>query len=300
MIDLDGFLKIIEEGQGVSPHTLKAYRSDLNSFFAELKENRGNPGLAEIELHHLRLFLSDLISRGYAPATVARKAAALRAFFAFMHRQGKIASNPATLLKSSPGPRGLPTVLSSQQIDSLFQVMHGNGFINIRDRALFEFLYSTGARVSEACGLQIGDLDIEEGIARLLGKGNKERLAALGKFAREALDEYLPLRQQKAQARADQHVFLNDRGGPLSDRSVRRILKKRLLAADLPISISPHSLRHSFATHLLQGGAGLREVQELLGHASVNTTQIYTKISPEQLREVYLRNHPRARPVSDS
>ncbi|MFT7618077.1 MAG: integrase/recombinase XerC [Planctomycetota bacterium] len=299
MVEFDEFLKIIEEGRGVSKHTLKAYRSDLHSFFTDLAENRGNPALAEIELHHLRQFLSNLIAQGYARSTVARKTAALRAFFSYMHREGHVAENPAGLLKASAGPRGIPTVLSAEQIATLFDVMDGNGFISIRDRALFEFLYSTGARVSEACGLKLADLDLEQGIARLWGKGNKERLAALGRYAREALDEYLPLQKIKRKNDTNSHVFLNDRGGPLSDRSVRRILKKRLLEADLPVSISPHSLRHSFATHLLHGGAGLREVQELLGHASVNTTQIYTKISPERMREVYLENHPRARLTSE-
>lgn len=297
MVEFDEFLKTIEEGRGVSKHTLKAYGSDLHSFFTDLAENRGDPALLEIELHHLRQFLSNLITEGYARSTVARKTAALRAFFSHMHRGGHIPENPASLLKSSSGPRSIPTVLSAEQIQTLFDVMQGNGFINIRDRALFEFLYSTGARVSEACGLKLIDLDLEQGIARLWGKGNKERLAALGRFSRESLEEYLPLQKVKAGSKEASHVFLNDRGGSLSDRSVRRILKKRLLEADLPVSISPHSLRHSFATHLLQGGAGLQEVQELLGHASVNTTQIYTKISPEMLRDVYLKNHPRARLV---
>ncbi len=299
MIELDAFLKVMQEGKGVSKHTLKAYRSDLHSFFTDLAENRGNPKLTDVELHHLRHFLSNLVTEGYARSSIARKAAALRAFFSYSHREGMIPENPAASLKTSSGPRGIPTVLSSEQIEVLFDAMHGNGFINIRDRALFEFLYSTGARVSEACSLTMADLDVEEGIARLMGKGDKERLAALGRYAQEALDEYLPLRAAKAKKERSLHIFLNDRGGPLSDRSVRRILKKRLMEADLPVSISPHSLRHSFATHLLQGGAGLREVQELLGHASVNTTQIYTKISPEQLQEVYLKNHPRARLIPE-
>lgn len=294
MVEFDEFLKVIKEGRGVSKHTLKAYGSDLHHFFTDLAENQGDPALAEIELHHLRQFLSNLIGQGYARSTVARKTAALRAYFSHQHREGHIDENPASQLKSASGPRGIPAILSAVQISSLFNTMHGGGFINIRDRALFEFIYSTGARVSEVCGLRMTDLDVEQGIARLWGKGNKERLAAIGRFARTSLEEYLPLQKVKSTGEDPPHVFLNDRGGALSDRSIRRILKKRLLQANLPDSISPHSLRHSFATHLLQGGAGLREVQELLGHASVNTTQIYTKISPETLRAVYLKNHPRA------
>ncbi|MCB9833304.1 MAG: tyrosine recombinase XerC [Planctomycetes bacterium] len=295
MDEIDRFLKVQEEGRRVSANTLRAYRRDLELFLEHLEERAGAPAWTEIELHHLRLYLSRLVEEGYARTSIARKAAALRGFFGHLTREGLIPSSPAALLKSAAGPRRIPGVLSPTQVEELLAVMGGNGFRNIRDRALFEFLYSTGARVGEACGVGLDALDLGQGIVRLFGKGRKERLAALGRYAREALDHYLPLRNIRAGQADHALVFINDRGGPLSDRSVRRILKARLLEAGLPTSISPHGLRHSFATHLLQGGAGLREVQELLGHASVNTTQIYTRISPEGLRKVYLESHPRAR-----
>ena len=299
MREIADFLKVLQSGRQVSEHTLKAYRTDLTLFFGNLRDKGGNPSLAEIELHHLRLYLSGLVESGYARSSVARKAAAIRSFFRYLHKNNRIDSNPAALLKNVIGPRGLPTVLGPEQVESLFAAMRGDGFTSMRDRALFEFIYSTGARVSEACSLDLAALDLEEGIVRLLGKGNKERLSALGSYAIEALRDYLPLRREKAQHVDTEAVFLNNRGGGLSDRSMRRILKKRLLEAGLPSNVSPHTLRHSFATHLLRGGAGLRDVQELLGHSSVNTTQIYTKISPAQLREVYLKNHPRAQKTGD-
>lgn len=295
MGEVEAFLKVMREGRRVSPHTLRAYHSDIRLFLEFLEEACGAPALADIDPRHLRRYVGRLTEKEYARATIARKAAALRAFFRFLHAEEKIPSNPAALLKSGNGPRRLPKVLSTEELQRLLAAPGGDDFLPSRDRAILEFLYSTGARVGELVAVRWRDIDLRQGTVRLLGKGSKERLAMLGRFASEALETHRPLAAARAHPDSDDRVFLNHRGRPLSDRSVRRMLKKRLLEAGLPIQVSPHTLRHSFATHLLQAGAGLRAVQEMLGHESVNTTQIYTRISPRHLRDVYRRAHPRAK-----
>ncbi|MEE9391876.1 MAG: tyrosine recombinase XerC [Planctomycetota bacterium] len=295
MDEIDLYLASMRDGQRVSPHTLRAYGTDLVMFFEWLSADKGDPGLKSIEAHHLREYLGELRRADRARATIARKAAALRGFFGFLHREGRLSGNPAALLRSSAGPRKLPAALSEEQLQNLLSAPQGNNFIDLRDRALLEFLYSTGARVGEVCALSVEQIDLAEGVVRLFGKGKKERLALIGRYAKEALAAYLDIRRGRRQDGIGEPLFLNHRGGALSDRSVRRILKKRLMQAGLPSSVSPHTLRHSFATHLLRHGAGLRSVQELLGHESVNTTQIYTKITPEHLAEIYKRAHPRTR-----
>lgn len=297
--DLQRFLQDVLIARRASPQTVRAYRSDIAGLMTALQERHGAPSLQEVESWHLDAWLGDMIGDGYARTTVARKTAAVRAFFSWLHESGRLEANPATLLSSSTGPRKIPRVLTTEDIERLLNTPAGSSFQDARDRALLELLYSTGARVSEAIGLDVDGIDLEAGVVRLVGKGDKERLGVLGRFAREAIETWLPLRNIRAAPHAEQALFLNTRGGPLTDRSVRRLLKKRLLQAGLPPDVSPHTLRHSFATHLLQGGAGLRDVQEMLGHASINTTQIYTRISPEHLRRVYLAAHPRAREAAE-
>ncbi|MEZ6196476.1 MAG: tyrosine recombinase [Planctomycetota bacterium] len=294
MEEVDRFFEVLREGRRVSPHTLRAYRSDVALFLEFLAASAGDPPLEAVETRHLRRYLGVLTDREYARTTIARKVAALRGFFGFLHAEGRIPHNPGALLRSTAGPRRLPKVLTDEELERLLSAPSGRGFLARRDRAILEFLYSTGARVAELVGARWSEIDLDEGVVRLFGKGRKERLALLGRFAREALDAYRALALAKARPEAEDRVFLNHRGAPLTDRSVRRLLKKRLLEARLPPGISPHTLRHSFATHLLQAGAGLRAVQEMLGHESVNTTQIYTRISPRHLRDVYRRAHPRA------
>lgn len=294
MGELEKFLARLREGGGASENTLRAYRTDILLFLEFIAKKAGNPSLEAVEVHHLRRYLTALVEENYARTSIARKAAALRAFFAHLTRQGRIAENPALLLKTSGARRKLPTVLTTEQIDRLLQAPLGDSFLSLRDRALLEFLYSTGARVGEAAGLSIEDVDLREGTARLFGKGKKERFSAIGSFALDRMKDYLPVRNLRAKPETGSRLFINARGGPLTDRSMRRVLKRRIREADLPQAVSPHTLRHSFATHLLQHGANLRAVQEMLGHKSVSTTQIYTKITPEHLQTVYERAHPRA------
>lgn len=295
MRELEDFLAEMKDARRVSENTLRAYRKDLELFVEFLSEKAGAPPLPRIEVHHLRRYLMSLADQNYARSSLARKAAAMRAFFRFLKKTGAIPADPTLLLKTKSGPRRIPTVLSDEDILRLLNTPAGEDFLSVRDRALFEFFYSTGARVGEAATITVADVDLAEGVARLFGKGKKERVAVLGRFAIEALDRYLALRAARKRPSTGPRLFLNARGGALSDRSMRRILKKRIREADLSPSVSPHTLRHTFATHLLQHGAGLRSVQEMLGHAAISTTQIYTKITPKHLEEVYLRAHPRAR-----
>ena len=295
MGEIEDFLKVMKEGRHASPHTLRAYRTDLFGFWAWFAKDRTDIPLADVKLFHLRAYLGHLQESGLARSTITRQASALRTFFSWAYREGRIAENPAALLRAKSGPRAIPRVLDTEEVERLLAQPAGGDFLDTRDKAILELLYSTGARVSEAVGLRLPDVDLAQGLVRLLGKGRKERLSPLGPFAIDALENYLPLRSLRASTKAEDRLFLNRFGAPLTTRSVGRMLEKRLLQAGLPPDVTPHTLRHSFATHLLRGGAGLRAVQELLGHASVNTTQIYTRISPEHLPDVYRRHHPRAR-----
>lgn len=295
MSELDDFLRSFAEGRRASEHTLRAYRTDIELLLEFFAKECGHPPLGAVEVTHLRRYLMTLTDGDYARSTLARKAAAMRAFFGFLVRQGTIAKDPTILLKAKSARRKIPNVFTTEDVEQLLSAPVGEGFLAVRDRALFEFFYSTGARVGEAAIVSTKDIDLSEGIVRLFGKGKKERIACLGRFAIEAIDTYLTLRNLRARRSAGLFLFLNDRGGPLTDRSMRRILKRRLRECGLPDSASPHTLRHTFATHLLQHGAGLRAVQEMLGHSSVSTTQIYTKITPEHLKTVYMAAHPRAR-----
>lgn len=310
---LDRFLEHLRAVRRSSPHTLRAYGDDIARFL-EFAHGRGITSLEAID---------DILVREYAVAyregveddpaarsrraqerkktSLARVLAALRSFFKHCVRNGDLKANPAALVRSPKKDRTLPKVLSESEVERLLDATLGSGFAGLRDRALLEVLYSTGCRVSELVGLDVDDLDLERGTAHLRGKRKKERLGALGSPARLALERYLQARASELlEAGKDENaVFLNDRPGAgrlerLTDRSVRRLLKRYLALADLPAAPSPHTLRHSFATHLLQRGANLRLVQEMLGHEQATTTQIYTHLDPERLRESYRKAHPRA------
>ena len=251
----------------------------------------------------IRGFLTYLDGFGYSPATTARKIATLRSLYRWLHKRGLITTNPMLLIRTPKQTKRLPKAISVAQIDKLLSTPNAAETLGARDRAILETLYSTGVRVSELVGLDRADLDAEEHTLRVRGKGNKQRLVPLGSHALAAIQNYLnrlendprfaALREQ-ARSEAGAPLFVNKNGGRLSSRSVRRKLDKYLQAAGLDPSISPHTLRHSFATHLLDNGADLRSVQELLGHQSLSTTQIYTHLSTMRLRESYDQAHPRA------
>ena len=291
---VDRWLKELAAARGASVHTLRAYRGDLDGFLAFLGE-RGVADPAEVTPRVLRGWLAELEGRELARSSIQRKLSAARSFFRHLVKQGRVVAHPASGRRRRRTERRLPGHLSIAEIEALLAAPDAATPAGRRDRALLEVLYSAGTRAAETVGLDHGDVDLARGVALVRGKGRKERLVALGRFAVGALDAYLadPARP-RATPRAAKAVFLNPRGGRLTTRSLGRIVDRCVLAAGITRRTTPHTLRHSFATHLLDRGADLRSVQGLLGHAHLVTTQIYTHVSIERLREVYERAHPRA------
>jgi len=291
---LDAYLRELSAARGASPHTLRAYRGDLGDFCAFLEE-RGVTRPSDVKPRTLRAWLATLDERGLAKSSLQRKLSAARSFFKHLLQQGQIDTHPAAGLRQRRGERKLPSALSVEELETLLAAPDAAKIDGARDRALLELSYSAGTRAAETVGLDRGDLDLARGLVRLFGKGKKERMGALGPPAVAALQAYLSdPKRPKPSPRAKQAVFLNARGGRLTTRSLGRILERYLREAGLVRHASPHTLRHSFATHLLDRGADLRSVQELLGHAHLTTTQIYTHISIERLRDSYEKAHPRA------
>jgi integrase/recombinase XerC len=269
-----------------SPHTVRGYRQNLLAF-AEWCEGEGVTRPKQITHRHLRGFLVALGEREISRATIGRYLAAVRSFTRYLTREGVLDRDPGASVRTPTQRRSLPVHLSEEDVDRLI-----NAAGNARDAAILECLYGAGLRVSELVGLDQDDLDLSRGIARVRGKGAKVRLCPLGGAAIRALRNYLKQRPDTDDPRP---VFLNAQGGRLSDRSVRRMISAAAKRAGVDPRTSPHTLRHSFATHLLDRGADLREVQELLGHKNIATTQIYTHVSMERLKRVYDDSHPRAR-----
>jgi len=292
----DRFLQRLEQERNFSPHTLRAYRADLEEFCLFLA-NEGGGEVESVTPLLLRRFLARLRSRGLARTTMARKLATLRSFFRFLCKERAIPANPAVALRTPRRERRLPHVLSADEVARLLDAPSGRDLATLRDRAILEMLYSTGMRVVELVSLDVRGVDFSAEIVRVVGKGRKERICPIGSYALKALRAYLKARDitLRSAPQCAEPLFLNLRGGRLSGRSVGRILARRLMEADLSPRVTPHTLRHSFATHLLDRGADLRAVQELLGHASLSTTQIYTHLSAERLRKIYEHAHPRAR-----
>lgn len=272
-----------------SEHTIINYSVDLKSFGLFL--GGAEPG--DIDHLMLRRYLADMKAKNYAKRTIARKLASLRTFFKFLYREGLIKSNPVASVITPKLDKKLPMVLDVEQVLRLINAPSQDTLDGLRDRSIFEALYSTGIRVSELVGLDIDDIDFISGVIKVLGKGRKERIVPIGDEALGALKRYLDKRPP-VKVKDKDAVFLNKSGVRLTDRSVRRIVDKHIRTCSVQAKISPHSLRHSFATHLLDRGADLRSVQELLGHANLSTTQIYTHVSSERLKSVYDKAHPRA------
>ncbi len=291
---VDRFLDILAHGRGVSPNTVKAYGQDLAEF-ADFLEDWGVQHPDQVTPRHLRAYLGALDERELASSSMQRKLSSLRGFFKELLASGEIPSDPCVGLRKRRTGRYLPGVLSPKEAEALMAAPDRTTPMGKRDAALFEVMYSTGSRASETVGIDRDHVDWSRGLVRLLGKGRKERLAVLGRFAAEALQDYLsdPERPKPKAAAADA-LFLGRHGTRLTTRSLERIVAKHALAAHIPRRVTPHTLRHSFATHLLDRGADLRAVQELLGHAHLTTTQIYTHISIEHLQKVYAAAHPRA------
>ena len=293
---LDHFLEYIESERSFSAHTLRAYSTDIVEFirFSDRGESLEH---GDVDHLMLRSYLAHLRGTGKARATMARKLASLRTFFKYLVREEIMEDNPAADMRTPRKERRLPGVLDENQVRTLIERPDTSTFLGLRDRAILETLYSTGIRASELVGANIEDADLLGEVIKVRGKRKKERLAHLGSFAVAAIKDYLDARrlQPRAPMFDKRALILNRFGKRLSDRSLRRTLNKYFRMAALKLRVTPHTLRHSFATHLLDRGADLRSVQELLGHESLSTTQIYTHVSTERLKKVYEKAHPRAK-----
>jgi integrase/recombinase XerD len=294
---LDSYLRHVTIERGLSTHTVAAYRRDLGAY-VEWLIAEGVADTAEVTPATVGRFIAERASAQPPPAasSLARLQSSVRGWHRFLAREGIEDDDPSGRLRPPKAPRRLPKALTIDQVERLLSAPSAEEPLGIRDRALLELLYATGARVSEAVGLDVDDLAHGE-VLRLRGKGSKERIDPIGSYARTAVDAYLTrVRPQLAAAgRSSARLFLGARGAPLSRQSAWLIIRAAADRAQITAEVSPHTLRHSFATHLLQGGADVRVVQELLGHASVATTQIYTHVSVDTLRDIYATSHPRAR-----
>ena len=288
------FLQYLAAERGASPHTLRSYAADLAELGRFLHGAKLG-GLAAADARTLRAYLAWLHGRGLAKSSIARKLATARSCFRFLARRGYIAANPARQVASPRLPRRLPSFLPKDESKELLDAPVEDSAAGRRDRALLELLYASGLRVAECCGLDVEDLDRRHGTVRVLGKGGKERVVPVGDAALDALDAYLSAAGGRDRRGAGSGpLFRNPRGGRLTTRSVRSIVRRRARAAGIARRVTPHTLRHTFATHLLGEGADLRLIQELLGHSRLSTTQRYTHVSPEHLMKVYDAAHPRA------
>lgn len=291
---LAAFERHLRLERDLSPHTVRAYLGDMASLVAHL-EAAGHENIAALDVAALRAWLQDQHGAGLSRATLARRTACARTFTSFCHRCGWLKDDPGLLLGSARPPRRLPKVLDQAEAEAVLNLADSGDPKDLRDQAIMELLYATGMRVSELCGLDIDDVDRDRNTVRVLGKGRKERTVPCGAPALRALDAWCvrgrPLLVRDGSGPA---LFIGVRGGRIDQSTVRRIVHERLARIEGALDMGPHGLRHTAATHLLEGGADLRSVQEILGHASLATTQIYTHVSIERLRAAYRQAHPRA------
>jgi integrase/recombinase XerD len=290
---LEGFTDFLSFERGLAARTIQAYRRDLDRLMGFL-QSRGVSDPARVDQHDLREYLFHLKDGGLAPSSIRRALSSMRSYFTFLLEEEVITEDPTERLESPRSWRRLPVVLSLQEVEGILAAPSSSSPAYWRDRAILEMLYATGVRVSELVSMRVPDLDLGEGLVAVTGKGEKERIVPVGRAALETVTRYLNhVRPELDRGAAEGILFLNQRGGPLSRMSVWTIVKKAVEAAGVQKVVSPHTLRHTFATHLLEGGADLVAVQELLGHADISTTQIYTHIDREYLRDVHRRFHPR-------
>jgi integrase/recombinase XerD len=293
---VDAYIRHLTIERGVAKNTVAAYRRDLRRYL-EYLDSRGIENIDQISELVIQDFAEQLVTIGGLSATsVARVLAGVRGIHKYWLLENLTNDDPAALVKPPKAPRRLPKAITVDQVEALLNAVGGDDPVQVRDRAILELLYATGARITEIISLDLDDL-VDPTLLRVLGKGSKERLVPVGRFAQTALEAYLVRTRPllAVNGKGAPALFLNQRGGRLSRQSAWQIIHDASQAANLPGEISPHTLRHSFATHLLEGGADVRVVQELLGHSSVATTQIYTLVTVDALREVYATAHPRAR-----
>ena len=293
------FLAYLEFERGLSRNTLEAYRGDLfqlGRFLADKHLSALDASAADVSDFLTGLATGDDEHRGASPATIHRKSACLRSFYRHLRREGLRDSDPTATLSAPRRSRKLPQVLTRGEVEKLLSQPRGTDAIALRDRALLELMYASGLRASEAIGLELGDVDLVDRVLRARGKGSKERVVPIGQAAVRALSAYAKRgRPALVKNRPELHLFVNFRGGQLTRQGLYKIVRRHATTAGLADRMSPHTLRHTFATHLLAGGCDLRSVQEMLGHADVSTTQLYTHLSSERLKDVYFKAHPRAK-----
>jgi len=282
---IEKFLRHLEIERGMSGHTLRAYRKDLEEFAAYAPKDAD-----DIEMIDVRGFVAQQIKNGLTKTTAGRRLSSVRSFLTYLTREGYLKANPAKLVTTPKAERHLPKFLSVDDVFALIERPDTIGFLHVRDKAILELLYSSGLRVSEVCGLTAEDINTREGLVKVKGKGRKERIVPLGSKAAEAIRGYMT--EKILLKKKSKTLFLNKSGTPLSERSIRRIVVKYSRLIGVSGQIGPHTIRHTFASHLLQAGADLRVIQELLGHASLSTTQKYTHLDITHLMDIYDRAHP--------
>lgn len=290
------FYRYLEVERGYSEKTVAAYRGDFSVFQTFLNES-GNGNYLELDHRDVRVYLAYLNEQGYSRNTISRKIASLRAFYQFLLREEVIAENPFTYVHLKKKNQKLPRFFYEKEMAALFEAVAGEEPLQQRNRGLLEILYGSGLRVSECANLKLGDIDWSGGVLLVLGKGNKERYVPFSEHARGALQEYLAEGRQTLMAKKKQthsFIFVNNQGNPLTSRGIRYILDQVIKKSSLDSQIHPHMLRHTFATHLLNNGADMRTVQELLGHVNLSSTQIYAHVTKESLQKNYRHFHPRA------
>jgi integrase/recombinase XerC len=295
-IALKLFIEYLQIEKNYSQYTIVCYQRDVEQFF-EFMNEQGIHHLHEVTYNDVRLYLTKLYEQKQSSRSISRKISSLRSFYKFLLREKKVKENPFALAALPKKEQKIPNFLYEQELESLFYVNDVNTAIGQRNQALLELLYATGVRVSECCHIQLSDIDFSVSTILIHGKGNKQRYVPFGRFAKEALERYIHHGRRELLQKAKTvhaYLFVNARGNPLTPRGVRYILDEIVKKAALTQNISPHVLRHTFATHLLNEGADMRTVQELLGHAHLSSTQVYTHVTKDRLRHIYLHTHPRA------
>lgn len=297
---VDSFLEFLKVQKNASPHTVKNYSGDLHQFSDFLKRRfqssfpHQSNDLGKVNTDMIRAYLNDLY-HNHGATSVARKLSTLRSFFAFCQKQKWIENNPAKQISSPKIPKKVPRFLTVDEVFALLKAPNGGGSLEIRDRAILELFYASGLRLSELVGLNLNQLDLEQGMVRVLGKGNKERLVPVGEKAKASLKEYIEKRLELIKkGETNNAVFLNKWGERISARAVERLLDKYIKRCGIQKKVTPHVLRHTFATHLMNSGCDMRGIQELLGHSSLSTTQRYTHVALDKLMEIYDKSHPKS------
>jgi len=296
---INQFLEYLEVEKGYSNNTLTAYQNDLRQFLIFLQQmspDQRPRGWGNVTRDHIVSYILEMKEREYASSTVARKVAAVKSFFKFLTETGQIKSNPAAQMETPRAEKHLPATVSTEDVDRLLEAPVGDAPAALRDRAMLEMLYATGLRVSELVALNVSDVNVDAGTVRCIGKGKKERILPIYDRARDVLGDYIGHGRPKllGEHNNEDALFLNRRGTRLTRQGLWLIIKHYVQEVGIKENVTPHTLRHSFATHMLSGGADLRAVQQMLGHANISTTQIYTQVTADRMREVYDDSHPRA------